>query len=212
MNIGEHSKILVISPHTDDVELAAGASVAKWLEKGSEIHWVTLSACHDSIPDGLPRDTLEMEAMAAASVMGISEDRFRILDFNVREFQSERQRVLQTFYDLNREISPDLVLIPALQDLHQDHATVAQEALRAFKYTSVVSYDVVWNNIDFRSTMFVSVDEAHIDLKINALAKYESQKHRPYMDEEFLRSQLRFRGTQGGVKYAEVFDVLRWYL
>ena len=212
MKIRDHSKILAISPHTDDVELAAGASVAKWLEEGCEIHWVTLSACHDSIPDGLPRDTLEMEAKAAASVMGISEDRFRILDFNVREFQSERQRVLQTFYDLNREISPDLVLIPALQDLHQDHATVAQEALRAFKFTSVVSYDVVWNNIDFRSTMFVSVEESHVKSKIEALKNYESQKHRTYMDEEFLRAQLRFRGTQGGVKYAEAFEVLRWYL
>jgi LmbE family N-acetylglucosaminyl deacetylase len=212
MKIGEQSKILVISPHTDDVELAAGASVAKWLEEGSEVHWVTLSACHDSIPDGFPKDTLEREAIAAASVMGISSDRFRILDFTVREFQSERQRVLQTFYDLNREIAPDLVLIPALQDLHQDHSTVAQEALRAFKLTSVVSYDVVWNNIDFRSTMFVSVSETHIKSKIDALAKYESQKHRPYMDEEFLRAQLRFRGTQGGVKHAEVFEVLRWYL
>jgi len=204
--------ILTISPHTDDVELAAGASVAKWIEEGHDVHWVTLSACHDSIPHGFDRDTLEREATAASKVMEIPADRFRILDFVVREFQDERQRVLQTFYDINREIKPDLVVIPALQDLHQDHATVAQEALRAFKLTSVVSYDVVWNNIEFRSSMFVPVEEHHIQKKIDALKSYESQAHRPYMEEDFLRAQVRFRGTQAGVKNAEVFEVLRWFL
>jgi N-acetylglucosamine malate deacetylase 1 len=204
--------ILAISPHTDDVELAAGASVAKWLEEGHEIHWVTLSACHDSIPQGFERDTLEREARLASQIMDIPPDQFKILDFVVREFQSERQRVLQTFYDINKEIKPDLVIIPTIQDLHQDHSTVALEALRAFKLTSIVSYDVVWNNIDFRSSMFVPVEESHIQKKLDALRSYESQAHRPYMDEEFLRAQLRFRGTQAGVKNAEVFEVLRWFL
>lgn len=204
--------ILAISPHTDDVELAAGASVAKWLEEGHDLHWVTLSACHDSIPQGFERETLEREARSASEIMNISQDRFRILDFVVREFQSERQRVLQTFYDINKEIKPDLVIIPAIHDLHQDHATVAQEALRAFKLTSIASYDIVWNNIEFRSSMFVPVEERHIQKKLDALKSYESQAHRPYMDEEFLRAQLRFRGTQAGVKNAEVFEVLRWFL
>jgi hypothetical protein len=44
---------------------------------------------------------------------------------------------------------------------------------------------------------------------VNALSKYKSQAHRPYANEEFLRSQLRMRGVQVSRRYAEVFEVVR---
>jgi LmbE family N-acetylglucosaminyl deacetylase len=102
--------------------------------------------------------------------------------------------------------------VPSLTDLHQDHATISQEALRAYKTNSILSYELPWNNISFDTTCFIPLEENHIRKKIDALAQYESQKHRPYANEEFLRGLARTRGVQISERYAEVFEVVRWIM
>ena len=102
--------------------------------------------------------------------------------------------------------------MPDLHDLHQDHATIATEGLRAFKFASILSYELPWNNLTFTTSSFVHLDEKHIQTKVNALKAYESQAHRPYSDEDFLRSVARTRGVQIGSKYAEAFNVVRWII
>ena len=53
------------------------------------------------------------------------------------------------------------------------------------------------------------VEEQDAQRKVEALAQYKSQAHRPYANEEFLRSQMRMRGVQVAQRYAEVFEVVR---
>jgi LmbE family N-acetylglucosaminyl deacetylase len=204
--------ILVLAPHTDDGELGAGGSIARWADEGHDIHYVAFSACQNSIPDGWPSDVLRSEVADATKHLGIRSDRLHVLDFEVRRFAHDRQDILQTMVDLNRELEPGLVLLPSPDDLHQDHQVVANEGLRAFKRTSILTYEIAWNNISFRTTSFVALEERHVEAKINALECYKSQASRPYANPEFLRSQVRYHGVQAGVTYAETFDVLRWIL
>lgn len=204
--------ILVLAPHTDDGELGAGGSIARWSEEGHDIHYVAFSACQTAIPDGWPTDVLRSEVAEATKHLGIRPDRLHILDFEVRRFARDRQEIMQAMVDLNRDLAPRLVLMPSPDDLHQDHQVVANEGLRAFKRTSIMTYEIAWNNIAFRTTSFVELEERHIDTKIRALECYRSQAHRPYANPDFLRSQVRYHGVQAGVTYAETFDILRWIL
>ncbi|HEU4977499.1 MAG TPA: hypothetical protein VFT42_01245, partial [Solirubrobacteraceae bacterium] len=142
----------------------------------------------------------------------IPGENVRVLGFEVRQFASARQEILQTMVDLQAELTPDLVLMPSVDDLHQDHYTIAMEGLRAFKRGSILAYEVPWNNIQFRTECFVSVDDEAVEAKVRAIGCYASQGHRLYSDPEYIRSQLRFRGTQSGQRYAEAFDVVRWIL
>jgi LmbE family N-acetylglucosaminyl deacetylase len=211
-SLAELQTILVLAPHTDDGELGAGGSIARWASEGHDIHYVAFSACQTAIPDGWPEDVLRSEVAAATQVLGLTPEQLRVLDFDVRLFAHDRHKILQAMVDLNRELSPDLVLMPSVDDLHQDHGVVAQEGLRAFKRTSILAYEIAWNNISFETSCFVRLDEAHVQAKLDALQCYQSQSERPYADPDFLRSQVRYHGVQAGVRYAETFDVLRWIL
>lgn len=203
------SKILALSPHTDDAELGAGGTIARWIAAGHDVHYVAFSACEESVPAGFAPDVLRAESNEATTRLGIPKNQARILNFKVRLFGEARQEVLQSMVDLNLELKPDIVLLPSLGDIHQDHSTIAIEGLRAFKRTALLAYDLPWNNPAFAATAFVSLDQEDIDAKIDALAAYESQAHRTYASAQFQQAQAIFRGQQIGTQYAEAFEVLR---
>lgn len=212
LNLGTSERIIVLAPHTDDGEFGAGGSIARWTSQGREVHYVAFSACQASVPDGWPEDVLVNEVKRATLELGIPPERLRVLDFDVRLFARDRQEILQSMVELNQQLTPDLVLIPTVRDLHQDHHTVATEALRAFKQASILSYEMPWNNITFATQCFVHLSPCDVEAKVRALACYESQASRHYSDADYIRAQVRFRGTQIGVVQAEAFEVVRWVI
>lgn len=206
------NKVLVLAPHTDDGEFGCGGTIAKLIEEGSEVHLAAFSACEQSVLKKFPPDILIGELKQATRLLGIKPEHLYLYDYQVRIFNERRQDLLQTMIDLRERIRPDLVFMPCLDDIHQDHYTVAQEGLRAFKFTSILCYEMPWNNITFNTRSFVHLEEKHITKKVNALKEYRSQAHRPYANEEFIRSLARTRGVQINTHYAETFDVIRWII
>ncbi len=203
--------ILVLAPHTDDGELGAGASIARWAREGNDVHYVAFSAC-ETIQPVEPRDLLRGECRRATKQLGLETDKVRILDLEVRHFQRDRQHVLDAMVDLNSSVRPDLVLVPSSDDTHQDHFVVSDEARRAFKRTRLLGYEAPWNNFRFETTAFMPVGRGDLEAKVAALAEFTSQSDRPYMSREYQEAQVRFRGVQAGVEFAEAYQVLRWYL
>jgi len=103
-----------LSPHTDDGELAAGGTIARFVEEGFNVTYVALSA---------PRAELHDECARCLEVLGVCD--FSIMDFPRRHFPQKRQEILQFLYDYNQENEVDLVLTPSTKDLHQDNCFVA---------------------------------------------------------------------------------------
>jgi N-acetylglucosamine malate deacetylase 1 len=204
--------ILVLAPHTDDGEFGAGATISRWLEDGDEVHYAAFSLCEESVPEGWPKDVLETEVRQATEVLGISSDHLHLFRFTVRRFDNSRQEILEELVKMNRDLSPDVVLCPAPSDIHQDHAVVAAEAIRAFKRTTILGYEMPWNNLTLSTTCFVRLEKRHLDQKVNALKCYESQRHRNYAREELVRALAVVRGTQIGTELAETFEVIRWVM
>lgn len=211
MNL-KFQKALVLAPHTDDGEFGCGGTIAKLVESGCEVHMAAFSACETSVLKKFPPDILVGELKKATAIIGIKPEHLYLYDFNVRIFNERRQDLLQIMIDLRNRLDPDLIFMPSMDDIHQDHYTVAQEGLRAFKFSSILCYEMPWNNLTFHTSSFVHLDERHIQSKITALMEYKSQAHRPYCNEEFIRSLARTRGVQINTHYAETFNVLRWIL
>lgn len=204
--------ILVLAPHTDDGEFGCGATIARYIEEGARIIYAAFSAAEQSVLPHLPRDILRTEVRQATSALGVASEDCLIFDFQVRCFPEQRQKILDKMIELQRKYQPDMVFLPSVNDTHQDHHTIAQEGFRAFKRTTMLGYEVPWNNLDFRTSCFVDITEGQLKSKINALDKYESQKHRNYANEEFIRSLALTRGVQIGKRYAEAFEVVRWVI
>lgn len=199
----------MLAPHTDDGEFGCGATLSRMARAGAEVHYLAFSACEESVPEGFASDVLRHEVVAATGELGIPAENVQCLSFRVRFFSEARQDILQTLIDARKRIRPQLVFAPSLDDVHQDHHAVALESVRAFKHTNLLHYELPWNNMAFRNTVFIKVDETDLDRKANAVARYESQAGRVYSSPEFLRSQARFRGLQGGCELAEVFEAVR---
>lgn len=205
-------QVLVLAPHADDGEFGCGATMARLLEAGSEVHYAAFSLAVKSLPPEFSEDTLWHELAAARRALGISEANVHIYDFEVRTFPTSRQAILERLIQLREEIDPDLVLLPSLHDIHQDHSTVAAEGLRAFKRTTILGYELPWNNYAFDHQVYVPVDERHVEAKVQALKCYESQKHRNYANEDYIWSLAQTRGMDINCPFAEVFELYRWIL
>lgn len=205
-------KILVIAPHTDDGEFGCGGSIARFIDEGKEVFYVAFSTAEESVPEPWPKDILKTEVKEATKRLGIQTDNLTIFNFKVRELSYQRQNVLEKLVKIKNDVCPDLVFLPSSNDLHQDHSTVYIEGVRAFKNTTILGYEIPWNNIEFQAEAFVTLSEENINKKINALDAYNSQKGKSYANEDFIRSLARTRGVQIGSLYAESFEVIRWVI
>jgi N-acetylglucosamine malate deacetylase 1 len=202
-------RALVLAPHTDDGEFGCGGTMARLVEAGVEVRYVAFSIATKSLPDGFPPDTLAREVRAATAEMGIPESLLTLHDFEVRTFPERRQDVLEILIGLWEQWPPDAVLMPSLRDIHQDHQVVAAEGLRAFKRTTILGYEIPWNNFHFEYQAYVALERPHVERKVAALAKYASQQHRRYSDPEYIWNLARTHGVNVNRDYAECFQVYR---
>lgn len=207
----EGKKILLLAPHPDDPEYACGGSIAKW-SKDNELFYAALSPCKISLPDGFPEDALYQEMHASASVLGIPDSNIVTYNFPVRRFTEHRQDILEELVKLRKRFQPDLVVMPNSNDLHQDHKVIYEEGLRAFKHSSLLGYELPWNNLEFTSNFHIRLEKNELATKWKSISAYKSQERRAYKSEEFFTGLARMRGMQVGSEFAEAFELIRWIL
>jgi LmbE family N-acetylglucosaminyl deacetylase len=200
-------RVLVLAPHTDDGEFGCGGTMARLAAAGVEVHYVAFSIATRSLPEGFPPDTLARECREATAELGIPESQLTVHDFDVRTFPERRQDILELLVALWDELRPDAVFQPSHHDVHQDHQTVAQEGLRAFKRTTVLGYEIPWNNLDFSYGAYFALEEAHVERKIAALERYASQQHRRYANPEYVRNLARVHGINVNRDFAKTSKV-----
>ena len=203
-----NTRALVLAAHTDD-EFGCAGTLARLVESGAEVHYVALSRCEESVPDGFPKDVLEAECRSCLARLGLPEGNVSVEGFRVRHFPANRQEILELLVALRRRLEPNLVFVPASFDTHQDHRTVYEEGFRAFKFSSILGYELPQNLISFSNSAFIALEEKHLDLKVEALNLYASQQFRAYAGESFIRALAHVRGVQSGGLYAEAFELVR---
>jgi LmbE family N-acetylglucosaminyl deacetylase len=197
-------RICCIGAHPDDIELGAGAFIASILGR-AEVMCVTLS---DNQMNPLLKN-LVAEHHNAMVCLGVPPGNILLEKFETRKFPHARQEILEYLYRLNKEFRPEIVLTHSRADIHQDHNTVTEEVLRAFRGTTVLGFDVVRSSYGFFPHFLVEVSEKDVEKKIAALAEYKTYHDKYYFSSEVLRSTLIRNGALAERPYAEGFDILR---
>jgi len=207
--IGGWRRALVLAPHTDDGEFGCGGTMARLVAAGAEVRYVAFSIATKSLPEGFAPDTLAREVREATAELGIAEAQLDVHDFEVRTFPEHRQDILELLIELWEQWRPEVVFQPSVHDIHQDHQVIAAEGLRAFKRTTILGYEIPWNNFDFAYQAYFALTREQVERKVAALAKYASQQHRRYANPEYVWNVARTHGINVNREYAEVFQVYR---
>ena len=164
----KRQKILVLAPHTDDAELGMGGTIAKIKREGGHLSIVAFSAAEDSLPEGFDRDSTRREFAESMALYEV--DYFDVLNFQVREFPRDRQLILEELIRLRRDLVPDLVFCPSGSDIHQDHYTLYIEALRAFKSSTILCYEMPWNCLKLNGNFFIELQEQDFQRKLQSIS------------------------------------------
>jgi len=199
--------VVVLSPHTDDAEIGAGGSIARFVEEGHSVLIYAFSTGHPS------RGASREEFLKAAEVLNVASCKILGGDslFRTRQFFTQRDKILNALVEIRKQHEPDIVLTPSRADAHQDHQVITAEAMRAFKHCTVLGYEMLRNNI-FRMPQlnyFTRLEDKHVVTKLAAMRCYESQLESTSMQEWLVRAQARIRGLQAGLELAEAFESLK---
>jgi LmbE family N-acetylglucosaminyl deacetylase len=197
-------RILFLGAHPDDIELGCGAFLHHIVGQ-TEVLCVTLSD-NQKNPD---LQNVRGEHFDAMAVLGVPREKIILGPFTTRVFPDSRQDILEYFLKLRSDFQPDLILTHSKQDVHQDHNTMTDEALRAFRGITVLGFDVVRSSYGFFPHFLVEVTEEDVNKKIEALSKYETYRDRYYFNRELTRSIMVRHGALAERPFAEGFDILR---
>jgi N-acetylglucosamine malate deacetylase 1 len=197
-------KVLFIGAHPDDIEIGCGALIAHIVNQ-VELLCVTLS-------DNQKNPSLQNivnEHYQSMAELGVSKKNIVVGQFITRNFPQERQEILEYLIKLNQSFHPSVVFTHTRADIHQDHTTTVDEALRAFRGTTVLGFDVLRSSYGFFPNFLIEVRKEDVDKKIAALSKYTTYSSKYYFDPEIARATMIRHGALAERPFAEGFDILR---
>lgn len=197
-------KVCFIGAHPDDIEIGCGALIAH-IASQTEMKCVTLS---DNQKNPLLTNVVK-EHYNSMAVLGVPKENVIVGQFETRRFPEQRQEILEYMINLNKDFHPEIVFVHTSADIHQDHATITGEALRAFRGTTVMGFDVIRSSYGFFPNFLVEVTEADVEKKIAALAEYHTYDTKYYFDPAVTRATLIRHGALAERPFAEGFDILR---
>jgi LmbE family N-acetylglucosaminyl deacetylase len=225
--------VLAVFAHPDDMEIAAGGTVAKWAAAGREVHLVVLTKGDRGSQDAaLDRAELARtrvrETEAAAEAMGLVSARIgAIPDGELENTAAVREPVVRRIREVRAEtvvsVDPTAVFFENRYYNHSDHRMAGWVALDASFPGSgnphffaehlgegLATQDVhdVWLGWSNEPNHVEDIT-GFLDRKIDALARHESQLTEGIrFFEEFLGKDAGEAGEKIGVEHAEEFRVL----
>jgi LmbE family N-acetylglucosaminyl deacetylase len=205
MNMTFYGKsLLFLGAHPDDIELGCGALIAE-IADSTEIHCYTFS---DNQQNPELHELVE-EYAASMRTLGLKDGQFELGSFQTRFFPEHRQAVLEQMLALRKLYQPQIVFVHTAKDVHQDHVTLTQEAIRAFRGTTVLGYDVLRSSYGFFPDFLVEVRGQAVDTKLQALSQYKTYADKYYFNAEILRATAIRHGALAERPLAEGFDIIR---
>lgn len=209
-------RVLAVGAHPDDVELGAGASIAKHVAMGDEVSFLVMTRGAER-PD-YPLDRIREQVLAAAEILGAD---VRILGYEDQSLDMVPLTALARHieYEIG-QVAPERVYTHSAGDLNLDHQITARAVATACRplpgctVRSVHAFEVPssseWGT-GFYPTLFRDVHGWPMQKKLDALECYAGEMRQfPHpRSREGILALATLRGAAAGVNMAEAFEVIR---
>lgn len=221
-------KILVFSPHPDDVDFGFAGSAATLAKKGSEIiYCVVTDGSKGAHNAGLGAKAMKniriKEQISAAKILGVKKVLFlNETDGEVKNTKSLCKKIVKVI----RTIKPNVIVSPdpanksfvSFYGFHRDHRETAEAVFDAIYPAAGSKYffpelakkykphhiDEAWFWNPEKPNKFIDISHT-MELKLRALRAHESQFKDFSAVEKRIAERASLNGRKCGVKYAESF-------
>lgn len=231
-----HKKILVILAHPDDPEFFCGATLARWVKQGHEVHYFLLT-CGDKGSDDREKSSEQIcqirheEQYSAASIIGVSSVEFLDLPDGYLIPSIELRRSIVRAI---RQKKPDIIMTCDPTNIfpsesyrlnHPDHRYAGQVVLDAvfpaagnihffpelYKEEGLEPHSPseVWVSLTSNPNVTLDVTDTW-GIKLQALKEHKSQIGDPDKFIERIRNWRTPDSSEINPRYEEKFKLLKW--
>jgi LmbE family N-acetylglucosaminyl deacetylase len=200
---GERLSILCLGAHADDIEIGAGATLLRMIERGIHLTvvWIVLS--------GAGEREAEAKASAADFLAAAGSAQIEVKSFRDGFFPEQGDEIKLWFEELKTQVSPDLIFTHRHNDAHQDHRHVSRLTWNTFRDHCILEYEIPkWDGDLAQPNLYVPISAEMLQRKIDLLiSHFGSQHSKHWFDAETFRGLARVRGMECRAleHYAEAF-------
>jgi len=204
--------ILAIGAHFDDIELGCGGTLAKHVFEGHRVsaYVATLSGYKNAKNETIrSNDIARKEGLNAMEVLGVELIEGQFETFEIEFVEDLNAEIITIVEDKKIE----KVYAPWVGDIHHDHQAVARASLHSCRHVPrMLMYRSNWyhSNLEFKGNFYVDITK-YWQKKKGAILAHESEIKRTRKKWlSFFKNEAENAGQRIGVKYAEVFEVVKW--
>ena len=204
--------VLAIGAHFDDIELGCGGAVSKHVANGDNVYAFVATRSGYKNPSGVivrSDDVAMQEGINAMKILGVE---LFCGDFNTMEVEFTDDLNIQIL-NIMENYQIDLVYTHWIGDIHHDHQVVARSSLHSCRHAKrLLMYRSNWYHspMDFKGNFYVDISD-YLENKIKAVESHVSELERTHGKWiNFFENEAENAGQRIGVKYAEVFEVVKW--
>lgn len=199
-------RVLCLSPHPDDIEYGALASMYKFQDTQFDIITISIGGKFDTSSSR----NRHQECMNIWSSLPNVKGSFLSEDHTINIPYDFLVNKIETTHDIS---SYDLILLPPEEDTHHDHKKINNVGMAACRRhaISVVDYRTPSTLDTWIPNVFVDVTE-HLEEKIKQFDNFESQRKHLYFTDEVVQDfHTNYQCARRGIKYVEMFKIHRLY-
>ena len=206
--------IVAIGAHPDDIEIGCGGTIKKFSDFGYDIIFLiaTLGEKCDLKTRSLStiKERRKTESIKSANIFGVIKVFYlNMHDTNI-EHNGETVNAIEKYI---KKFKPEYVFTHTIEDKHQDHKNLAFSTISACRRskTNILHYESPSTAQSFLPTVFSDISNT-IAYKIKAVKFFASQHDKYYVDPDAIKGLAVYRGYISGSKYAEAFEVSKFYI
>ena len=227
IDLKQYKKILTFFAHPDDETLAAGATINKLINLGSEVHIaIPATGIHSrkNIQKRKEReddlDELRKDCQKAMAVLGIEPSNIYLGDFPDNEM--DKHSLLELIHWLEEiltKIKPDLVLTHHRYCTNIDHQYCHDAVVVATRpglndHVTVLCGEVPSSTgylkpVQWEPNFYIDVSESNVNAKIKSMETYKGEaRPDPHpRSRDVLSALAKVRGSESGFYFSEAFMI-----